>query len=140
MRENPQPPDVLNDARTGLNLVFMVARVWGLSVEVFLHRDMGIRYPGLTGLGVLLLVPLYGCFWGSHDLRPLCLFLIYFVLFCGMHRYVAEQDRRRGKASGHSYYNGFWVLCRFFARLPEVTAKRFVEPVLLGMVEMILAI
>ena len=119
-----------DDTRMGLNFLFVVARVWAISLEMFLHRDMGIRFPGGLGACVLLFVPLYGCFWEGHNLVPLFRFLIAYVAMCFLHRISAVRQSICGRSSGHSYYNGTPIVCRLFKNLPEDQAKQRVEPVL----------
>jgi hypothetical protein len=138
MTDHPLPSERDQDTRIALHLLFAIARVWGVSVEVFMHRDLGVRYPGWPGAAVLLFVPLYGCFWEGHDLRPLVLFLAYFLIFCFVHRYAAWK-RGGHKRPVHSYYNGKPVLCVWFRRLPELSAKQTVEPVLIGLLGILIA-
>ena len=43
MSHDRPTPTLLDDARTGMNLLAAVTRAWAVSMEVFLHRNMGAR-------------------------------------------------------------------------------------------------
>ncbi len=128
MSHDRPTPTLLDDARTGMNLLAAVTRAWAVSMEVFLHRNMGARYPGLPGAAVLLLVPAWGCFWGGHDLRPLFVFLGAYLVACVCHRIDFLRRSRRIGVTGHSYYNGLPRVWRFVPALPELRVKQVVEP------------
>lgn len=128
MHQDSQAPNLLEDANQGLTVLFAVARTWAISLEVFLHREMGVRYPGLLGPAVLLLVPVYGCCWEGYNLVPLCLFLLAFLAMCFRHRICVWRRSARNQVQGHSYYNGFPLLCRRFPALPEALVKQWIEP------------
>jgi hypothetical protein len=124
--QNPNPSDA-----TGANLAWalFVCRSVAVSVEVFLHREIGERYLGLPAAAVLLLVPLYSLGWRGHDLWPLMLFLLAYLVMCCCARVGSLVRRFRGEP-GHSFYTGWPRVMTARAKWSEVTFKRFVEPLL----------
>lgn len=108
-------------------LAMFILRVWGVSLEVFLHRGMGDRYLGNQAAAVLLLVPLYASFWKGYDVRPLLYYLVFYVLACWISRWKSARARARGELC-HSRYSGWPRFLGPKARVDEITMKRFYEP------------
>lgn len=111
----------------------VIIRAWAIVFEVFLHRGMGMRYPGIPGLVVLLLMPVYLISWQGYDLGPTAMLLPAFLVACVVQRSLARLRKWRGQPMEHSNYNGYPIFCSLFG-LPEQLTKGLVEPVLVGLV------
>jgi hypothetical protein len=119
------------DARAGLNVMTFVARVGAVSMEVFLHSQIGCRYLGLQAVAVVVLIPFFGLMWPEEDQGPLMLLLLAYLMMCAMARLGSLSRRMRGIRE-HSRYTGLPHLVRYFPRIPEESVKRFVEPILVA--------
>ena len=111
----------------GASLGLFICRVFAFSLEVFLHKDMGKRYPGLQAVVVFLAIPFYMLGWEGYDLRPMLWFLVAYVFMSAVNRIGALAANETPQ---HTYYTGWPRLLSRASRLNEVTFKRFFEPVL----------
>lgn len=130
-------PFGLPDGQQAGNLILVAIHGWALSVEVFLRRDFGSRYIGAYGALVPIIILLQAMMWERQDLTPLFLFCGLFLLFCGAARLDALWRARRGEMN-HTYYSGSPILKKFLPCCSEATVKKFVEPLFVFGVGMLL--
>lgn len=130
MKDDSPTFDPAADARLGLTVFTFVGRSWATTVEVFLHGDMGARYPGAHGAAVLLLVPCFLLGWKGHNPMPLFYFLGAFLVMCLRHRAAFTWRYFRGTAIQHSFYTGTPWMCWLWPQLNEFLAKGLLEPFL----------
>jgi hypothetical protein len=122
-----EKPSTLQSLRGSANLVLWVIRVWALSLEMFLHRNLGVRYMGFQAGLALLLMSLYSVFWPGYDLRAFSWFMFLYLAMWIKARFENAAARRRGEVY-HSRYTGWPSVVGPKAKFSEITAKRYVEP------------
>jgi hypothetical protein len=122
-----EKPSMLQSFRGSTNLVLWVIRIWAVSLEMFLHRNLGERYLGIQAVLALLLLSFYSVFWPGYDLRPFSLFMLLYLAMWVKARLENFAARRRGEVY-HSRYTGWPSVVGPKAKFSEMTAKRFVEP------------
>ncbi len=106
---------------------------WAISVEVFLRTGFGARYIGAKGAVVLLMAPMSLLFFQDQDPRPLLWFLVAYLVMVVIARIDSLRRRSRGDTT-HSFYSGWPRLMKIFPRCSEVTVKKYVEPLFVGIV------
>jgi hypothetical protein len=104
-----------------------VCRIWAMSLEVFLHRDLGERYLGWNAAAVWVLVPLYLLGWQGYDCRPMVLFLPVYLAVCLAARAGMARRRLRGEQC-HSMYTGWPRFLGPKAKISELRMKQVWEP------------
>ena len=104
-----QKPGMFESFRNSMGVGLFICRSFAVSIEVFLHKEMGERYLGLQAAAVLLFVPLFSLFWPGFDLRPLMLFLLAYLVMCFFSRVgslsrsaVAATNATRITRAGHA--------------------------------------
>lgn len=138
-----QDPQHLPTPSFGTVQSFIVLAVNGLalSVEVFLHdfRSFGVRYVGLQGIVPVIFVPVLVSFFlpergpisPEHDPTLLLCLLGIYLLLIAFARLSAFRRAATGDST-HSYYSGApWIMGRN-CRIPEVTLKAYLEPLLVA--------
>lgn len=130
MHQEPEGPNFFDDLRLASGLLWFLCRMWGTSLEVFLHVGMGVRYPGVHGACTLLFMPLFSLGWPHADPVPLWIYLGTYLAMCMWQRAYSWTRSRSQRAAEHSFYNGYPVLCAKFPRLSEHRAKQTIEPIL----------
>jgi hypothetical protein len=115
----------------GANLLLFVCWSWATSVEVFLHKNFGSRYLGFQALAVFFLVPFFGLAFEQYDLVPLVLFLPAYFLMLVIARIGVLRRRWRGEEC-HSMYTGWPRLLKPTDKIPELKAKRLIEPLIVS--------
>jgi hypothetical protein len=120
-----------DDRTAALNILGLVLDTWATSLQVFLHHGFGERFFGPQAAAVLLLIPIYMVGWPHDDLRPILLYLPAYLAMCLVHRLDMAARRLRGEPPVHSRYNGSPVFMKWFGRMPEITVKTVMEPLLL---------
>jgi hypothetical protein len=131
--QHPPQPNMASDFERGMNIMMFVVHTWAVSMEVFLHRNMGSRYLGFSSVAVVFLIPMYGAYWEHYDLAPLMRFLAAYVLMAVVSRMIAV-SRQNQSVGGHSYYNGYPRMMRDKSRADEVAFKHFREPFVVGII------
>jgi hypothetical protein len=122
-----EPSQARHDDKTAEGLIWIVTRTLSASVVVFLRRDFGEHFLGVSGVLVLVVVPLFaGCFPG-HDPVPLLSFLAAYFAMCVVARVGVVRRNWRG-ARLHSQYSGTPRLATLLPSVPETVLKRWVEP------------
>ena len=122
----------MSGAEAGNWLRFLIES-WAISVEVFIRKGFGVRYVGSKGAMVLLIVPMVIIFFSQeHDPRPLCWFLLAYLVMCVFRRVGALRRQTLGDTT-HSFYSGRPRLMGLFRFLSEVTVKQFVEPLFVAL-------
>jgi len=111
------------------NLLLFLARCFSVTVEVFLHRDMGPRAIGLRGLVGAALIFFFPVAFPQHDARPLLAFLALYLIACGWAR-TSALCGRLGSQTVHSFYTGVPRISRLLPSFSELGLKRAVEPLL----------
>lgn len=111
------------------NVAMFLVRAWATSIEVFIRADFGTRYLGLQAAAVFLLVPTYCGIKRTADAGMMSLYLVNYLVLCCLHRQTIRRRTRRG-VFFHSYYDGTPMLWKLFPWCSEVPFKRYVEPVL----------
>lgn len=137
MSGHQQPSPTGLSARTLEFIVTTAIGAGAVSVEVFLHRRFGSRYLNIQAASVLLLIPLYSCFWEGHDLRPLYWFLFAYLLMVIVAR-LSISYRQWKRDNEHTFYNGLPILLSRSAYRYERIVKQFVEPFLVIVVAFLL--
>lgn len=131
MNEQQQQNRGLSDFRTAMGWLAFICRSLAVSVEVFIHRDLGIRYLGLQAFAAAVFIFVYPGFWPGYDLRPMAWYLLIYLLCCVAHSMDARRRAKRGGPQPHSYYTGLPLVMRFTGRLfSEITIKRIIEPLM----------
>ena len=122
----------LDEIRKSTNVAIFVCQVWAISMEVFLHRDVGERYLGPRAAAVLVLIPLYSLGWQGYDLEPLYWFLGTYFAMCFIARAGIAARLRRGEHC-HSFYTGWPRFLGPRATVSEISMKRCWEPGILSL-------
>lgn len=130
MSSQSETPNIADDMRTGMNLIWFVSRVWATSLEVFIRAGVGARYPGIHGALVMIFMPAFLLGWPRSDPQPLLMFLATYFAMCVWQRMTVWARSPAERASEHSFYNGYPVVCRMNSTLTEARAKQLVEPIL----------
>lgn len=108
------------------------------TVEVFLHRNFGSRYLSLRAVGGLVVIVL------SAAMIPLpgrwALMLYFFAYFeaCLVARAGVLWRKWKGIDFEHSRYSGTPYFLKLFPRWNEVKVKRYLEPMLVFLVAILL--
>lgn len=131
MQEQQKSTSIFDDMKTSMNIVVFIARIFSVSVEVFLRRNFGARYVGTQAALAVPLMFFFSIFFPHDDPRPLLWFLGAYLLMCFRARIEGLRRRRRGEDREHSYYNGWPRLADAAAKPDERKIKRIVEPALL---------
>jgi hypothetical protein len=123
--------DHMNSPSLAHRLAFGLIRGGAVTVEVFLHRRMGIRYvTGFGSLGILIMSAYFALLPLNHA-GP---FFIYMLAFgvTWLLTIVETWLRFWRRDSEHSLFRGFPRLLRRELAYKEYRAKQFGEPVLVG--------
>ena len=97
-----------------VNLLLSFARVHALCLTVFIRRDYGREGIGMTGLGALVLIPVYAGFTNSHAMLLFWGFWFLAVISQRMRQY---RNWRNGVVL-HSRYEGYpWLAFKLFPRI-----------------------
>lgn len=126
MSRDPEPrPNFLDNARSSLNLVAIVAATLANSVEVILHRRRGKRAGGVFDLAAFVLIPLWGAFFPAQDQMPILIFWVVYLIGC------ARNNLNPADPGVHTRYSGEPILMKFFrGATDEQKFKASTEPVL----------
>lgn len=122
-----QKPSSLQTFRGNMNLVMWIIRIWAVSLEMFLHRNLGERYLGLQAGLALLLMSFYSLYWQGYDARAFIWFMVLYLAMWVKARWENSAARRRGEVY-HSRYTGWPSVVGPKTKFSERTAKRYVEP------------
>lgn len=119
-----------------LGALHFVCRSLAASVEVFLHksRSFGERYLGLQAAAAVLVIFFSTAFWRGENVAPVLLFLLAYLIACGMARFGVLARIKAGGAQIHTYYTGMPRIMRWTGSMGEETVKRIVEPMLVFLV------
>jgi hypothetical protein len=126
MAANPQGNnDPFKNARTGINLLGVLANGYATTVTVFLRRGFGSEALGVNGICAGLILLLYAGVTNSPEM--ITVFWVWLVAVAYQRLYGARQ-RANGKIF-HSRYAGDAVVGKCFAK-SEWVAREVVEPLI----------
>lgn len=127
MNQPQQQNSPIETGRAAMYLLVFLCQAMALSVEVFLHKQLGRRAIGLRGFAAFFMIPFWTAFWPEEDARPLLLFWWAFIGMCLWSRTVSiiRENRRH---YDHSRYTGWPRLKLLLPRCGEFAFKRYVEP------------
>lgn len=130
MQDQQNNTSVLDDWKSGFNLVVFFARSFAVSIEVFLRRGFGERYIGMQAAIAVPIIFFFSVFFPHDDPRPMFWFLGAYLLMCVRARIEGIRRRMRGEPRPHSYYNGWPWLSRAAPKFTETQVKLRTEPLL----------
>jgi hypothetical protein len=119
---NPQGNDPFN-ARTGINLLGLLANAHAITVTPFLRRGFGSEALGVNGVAALVLILLYAGVTNSPEMVS---FLWAWLAAVGCQRVYGFRQRANGEVV-HSRYAGWPEVGMRFAKTEKV-ARSVVEP------------
>jgi hypothetical protein len=119
----------------GIWLVFLL-RSWAATVEMFLHWGGGRRWPGMFGLGGMILLFFFGLLYPGRDIRPVLGYLAAYVVACLFTRTAGHWGSWRGQHE-YGWYTGRPWLLKLVPWVGELRFKQFVEPVLVYVAAML---
>lgn len=119
-----------------LGALHFVCRSLAATVEVFLHksRTFGERYLGLQAAAAVLVIFFSTAFWRDENIAPVLLFLLAYLVACGIARFAVMARVKSGGAQIHTYYTGAPRIMRWVGSMSEETVKRIVEPMLVFLI------
>jgi hypothetical protein len=126
------PSHNADDNKAAWNLMRLTAQTFAHTVEPILHVGMGHRYFGFKTVLVFFFTGMFASIWPTHDPTPMFWLFVAFLIGCVLNRIHGLRAWYRRESAPHSYYNGYPRLCYWLPWLSEWTAKRFVEPMLVG--------
>src|SRR6185295_17133154 len=115
-----------------LGVLHFACRSLAATAEVFLHksRSFGERYLGLQAAAAVLVIFFSTAFWRGENFAPVLLFLLAYLVACGLARFGVMARVQADGVQVHTFYTGTPRIMRWMGRMSEETVKRIVEPML----------
>lgn len=123
---------------TGINLVGAVVEAMAFTMALFLHRKFGSRYIGRNAAMGILVILVFAAVMPMPGAWTMILFLVAYFKAWIYARAGVLYRRFKRQENEHTRYSGWPYLMTVLPGWTELTVKRFIEPLLVVVVGVVL--